>query len=413
MILCSCASRGSQNNPDAVVSMQIIDRNGFSETISAKERLANYDKTDFLKEQPYQKVLRVFGRGDSGKSTSKITTYHANGQLWQYLEVADGRAHGKYREWHPNGKIKLETVVIEGTPDVTEMAQVTWLFDDKSHVWDEEGNLIAEITYEKGLLEGPAFYYHANGQLSEEIPYHKDAINGTLNVYDNQGKLIERMEYRHGIREGEAFGFWSNEKQSYRESYKKGLLTNGVYFDALGQEITKIENGNGKQAIFKEGKLFSLVEYQNGIREGAIMIFNENECLASLYHEKDGKKQGEEWEYYPSKDGAPKPKLCLTWDDDVIQGVVKTWYQNGALESQREINANKKHGLSFAWFKEGDLMLMEEYEDDILIKGSYFKKWDKKPLSKVENGKGIATLHDSDGRFLKKIVYDKGIPQDD
>ena len=93
-----------------------------------------------------------------------------------------------------------------------------------------------------------------------------------------------------------------------------------------------------------------------------------------------------------------------------LDGAYKTWYENGVMESQREINANKKHGLSFAWFKDGSLMLSEEYENDLLLKGSYFKKGDKNPVSKVESGKGYATLYDKDGLFLKKISYDKGKP---
>ena len=74
------------------------------------------------------------------------------------------------------------------------------------------------------------------------------------------------------------------------------------------------------------------------------------------------------------------------------------------------MNNNKKHGLSFAWYKEGDLMLMEEYENDLLVKGSYYKNWEKTAISKVENGKGIATLFDKDGRLIRKIDYEKGIP---
>ena len=56
-------------------------------------------------------------------------------------------------------------------------------------------------------------------------------------------------------------------------------------------------------------------------------------------------------------------------------------------------------------------MLMEEYENDQLVKGSYFNKDGKKPVSKIENGKGLATLFDKDGRPIKKIVYEKGSPQ--
>ena len=55
-------------------------------------------------------------------------------------------------------------------------------------------------------------------------------------------------------------------------------------------------------------------------------------------------------------------------------------------------------------------MLMEEYDQDKLILGSYYKKGDKLPVSKVENGKGTATLFSSEGAFLKKVSYEKGQP---
>src|SRR5690349_20519709 len=132
-ILYSCISTSSVQ--DGLVSVQIIDRNGFSETISSKDRLESFEKTDFLANQPYQKVLRVFKQGKEGGGTSKISSYHDNGQIWQYLEVENGRAHGAFREWHPNGHLRLEATVIGGTADITEAAQMTWLFDGTCRVW--------------------------------------------------------------------------------------------------------------------------------------------------------------------------------------------------------------------------------------------------------------------------------------
>ena len=55
-------------------------------------------------------------------------------------------------------------------------------------------------------------------------------------------------------------------------------------------------------------------------------------------------------------------------------------------------------------------MLMEDYEKDLLVNGTYYKKGDKKPVSRIEKGKGTATLYDPDGYFLKKIPYEKGLP---
>src|SRR5260221_3777700 len=152
LILTGCASKTAQNSND-MVTIQTLDRNGFSETISAKERLGKYEKTDFLTPQPYQKVVRVYGKSSQGKTNSKVTTYHSNGQPWQYLEVENGRAHGKFLEWHSNGQIKVEAFVIEGTPDLSELAQLSWFFEVLSQVYDEHSRLTAKIFYDKGLLE--------------------------------------------------------------------------------------------------------------------------------------------------------------------------------------------------------------------------------------------------------------------
>src|SRR6185503_15177696 len=157
------------------------------------------------------------------------------------------------------------------------------------------------------------------------------------------------------------------------------------------------------QALFKEGALYSLIEYKKGSPEGAVRVFNPNGTLHCTYRIEEGKKNGEEWEYYPSKeDEKLQAKLCVHWHDDKLQGIIKTWYPNGVLESQREVNGNKKQGLCFAWYKNADLMLMEEYENDLLIKGTYFKRGDKSPVSKIDAGKGMAALFTSDGIFIRK-----------
>ena len=326
------------------------------------------------------------------------------------MEVISGRAHGDYREWYPNGQLKISACVIEGSPDVSEMGQMTWLFEGKSEVFDEKGNLIAEIPYSKGLLQGDSRYYFASGELMKEIPYHKNEIYGTLRLFNKEGECLESIPYSNGERDGLSATYWSPGKLKAEELYQNGLLTQAQYINIKGEVIAQVNNGFGKQAIFQESFLASLLEYQNGKVDGQVQTFNNNGCLINLYNFKEGMKSGEEWEYYPTTDGICHPKLFLEWDQDSIQGVAKTWYETGIIESQREMHNNKKHGLSFAWFKEGDLMLMEEYEDDILLKGSYYKKWEKTPISKVENGKGVATLFDKEGRLLRKIIYEKGMP---
>jgi antitoxin component YwqK of YwqJK toxin-antitoxin module len=412
ILLAGCATHNAKEDSAPVTSMQIIDRNGFAETFNNKDRIAQYQKIDFLNAQPYQKVLRVYGRNAQGQSTSKITSYHENGQLWKYLEIVDGRAHGMYREWFPNGQMKIEATLIEGMADIHDLAQRSWVFDAKSRVWDEQGHLIAEITYDKGILHTPSLYYYASGKLQKIIPYDAGLIEGDLLVYDEEGKALEQIPYHLGRKQGTAQSFWPNRAVLYTEKYENDLLQEAVYYDAQGECVAAIKGGTGSQALFKEGYLYSLIAYDHGVVDGYISLFHPNGSLHSSYNVRNGKKNGEEWEYYPSVPGEkPQPKLCVYWHDDRLQGVVKTWYPNGMMESQREVNGNKKQGLCFAWYKNGDLMLMEEYENDLLIKATYFKKGDKVPVSKIEAGKGIASLYTSEGVLTKKISYEKGKPK--
>ena len=55
-------------------------------------------------------------------------------------------------------------------------------------------------------------------------------------------------------------------------------------------------------------------------------------------------------------------------------------------------------------------MFIEEYENETLIKGSYYQINQKEPTSTILNGNGTATLFDKEGRFIKKITYTKGNP---
>jgi len=406
LLFCGCAgTRSSQEMP--LTSMQLLDRNGFSETISSKDRLSAYAQVDFLAPQSYQKVLRVYKRNQEGKPVSKVTSYHSNGHVWQYLETLDGRAHGLYKEWYPNGQLKMELHVIEGTADITEVAQTTWVFEGENRIFNEQGALLATIHYDKGMLQGPSLYYHPNGTLQKSIFYKDNLIEGEVPLYDEQGHLVEKLSYKHGLREGISEGY----VDAYQEEYKEDRLLNASYFDKEGKRIAEICNGCGKQAVVQEGKLHMLIEYQEGFPEGEIQTFSAEGHLKTVYHVKEGKKEGEEIEYYPpSKEGILRPKISFSWHEDVLQGMVKTWYENGMQESQREMSSNKKEGLSIAWYQNGDLMFAEEYENHKLVKGSYYKKGDKLAVSKIENGKGTATLYDGQGRFLKKVAYEKSAP---
>lgn len=396
-----------QIDPGKITSINIIDRNGFSETISSQDRLNAFNNTDFLSAQPYQKVLRVYGRGKEGDIRSCITSYHPNGEPKQYLDAVNNRAFGDYREWHPNGALKIEAKVIGGNADLNTHAEQTWLFEGWNRAWNEEGKLIAEIPYSKGELEGEALYYHQNGSIWKSSPYTKSLLNGEQKIYLEDGTLLQTARYVNGLKEGNCDRNWTTSQVAYHEYYASGRLIEAQYFDSNGEEISVIAEGMGERAILGKIGLEELQEFKNGFQEGRVSVYDETGHLTRLYHIKEGLKHGEEIDYFAH---TSQPKLLLSWYHGAIQGCVKTWYENGQLESQRELCANKKNGLFTAWYQNGALMLVEEYDADSLLKGEYYRVGEKIHVSKIESGSGIATLFTPEGNFSRKVCYRAGKP---
>ncbi len=399
---------------DPLTLIQIQDRNGLTETISNPDRLVSYETVDFLNNQPYKKVLRVY-RGD-GKNRSRITTYHPNGVIAQYLEAEEMRAHGAYREWFSNGQLKIEAKVIGGTADLASGAQEDWVFDAMSRVWDEQGHLIAAIPYDKGSLEGKSTYYYPSGQIERELFFAKNKLHGSEIEYWLNGVVKSKTQYKQGIKEGDSFGYFEEGAKAWVEEYSDGRLRDGSYFNLEGELISEVEKGAGFVARFGDGEL-TLIEYKVGRPEGLWRNFTSQGEMRKTFFTKGGMKHGEEIDYFLAADlktnpTAPFPKLSIAWNENKIHGCVKTWYKNGSLQSQREYSRNQRMGPALAWYSDGSLMFYEEYEEDHLLSGQYYKRYQKDPVSSVSKGAGVATLFDENGGFFRKVTYMKGKPVD-
>jgi antitoxin component YwqK of YwqJK toxin-antitoxin module len=413
LILAACSSKQVEYDGNELSTMNIVDRNGFSETIATPERLKEYENTDFLASQPYQKVLRVYQKDRSGATRACVTSYHPNGQIKQYLDVLNGRASGCYREWYADGRLKVEATVIGGEADIHTGAEQSYLFDGLCKSWDENGALLAEICYAKGVLEGDSLYYHESGLLWKKVPFVKDEIHGRYEVFYSDGSPLQQIDYIRGKKEGKSLRFWSYpDAIAAEESYQDDALITARYFDKNGKQLASIEEGNGFRATFNKEGIAELQQYAGGQMQGLVQRFDTLGRCIGKYNIQQGLKHGEEIENYPyfSKSDQERPQLLITWYEGKIHGPVKTWYMDGVQESQREMSSNAKNGLAMAWYRDGSLMLIEEYAQDRLMKGEYYLKGEMRPMSQVREGSGIATLYDSEGTFLQKVTYKNGVP---
>lgn len=403
-----------KKKPLQLISVHIVDRNGFSEAITNKDRLGQYQKVDFLQPQSYQKVLRIYARDGKGNMRSVVTSYHENGNPKQFLEILNGRASGQFCEWHENGTMSVYAQVLNGSPDIANGAEKTWVFDGLSCIWDENGHNIAQISYSQGSLEGFSYYFHTSGNVWKIVPYHNNEVNGTMEIYKDSGELLQKVSYSKGLKNGESYRYWNDSQVASYELFNNGKLEKGEYFDKEGQSITEINSGDGYRAIFGKEAVCELQTYKDGYLDGQVQVYNPQGKLKRIYHIKNNIKNGEETEYYVDENAIseeePKPKLSFNWYEGKVHGIARTWYPNGNLESQREMANNEKNGILTASYRDGNLMLIEEYEKNKLVRGDYFKIGDRVAISEVREGKGTATIFDANGQFIHKIVYERGMP---
>lgn len=411
LFLAGCVRSNPEDKP-ILISINLIDRNGMNETITNKDRLEQYERINFLCPQPYNKVLRVYRRDCQDNSQTYITTYYENGHPKQYLEAVNNRAFGLYQEWYDNGQLKLEVNILGGIADLTPCAEKSWQFDSCAQAWDENGNILTEISYKNGQLEGDSIYYHPNGIVWKHIPFHQNQAHGTAEYYLDNGELLQTIAFCNGTLNGTALRFWTPEKIASDESYCNGRLMRGRYFDPCGNLVAEICEGEGYRASFGKERVQELQEFHEGVLRGEVRLFDENGQMIRSYRMENNLKHGEEYEYQTGpSNGEPKPKLLINWYQGNIQGYVKTWYDNGNIESQREMVNNRRNGMATAWYKDGSLMLIEEYDRDRLRKGEYYKKEDRIPVSEIVDGSGVVTLYDGDGRFIRRINYRNGKPE--
>jgi antitoxin component YwqK of YwqJK toxin-antitoxin module len=420
LLFTACASKKQAS--DELAFLQITDRNGLCETISNKNKLNNYKNFNFKSFQPFKKVVQVFEKHNKAKNKSIITSYHENGSLHKYLEAQNGRAFGKFIEKHPNGNFKVEANVIAGPADFSAFSETEWIFDGTCKAYDERGSLLSEIFYKKGSLEKTSTYFYPTGQIQKIVPFAFNEVQGDVITYFPNGDIESKSFYKNSLKNGTSIHYWEKEKIQSEENFDNDKITFSKYFDKNDSTkiISSINDGCGTKAIFKNGLLHKLEEYKNGSQEGFIKVFKNNQ-LSQKYYNKNNKKNGLDTTYFlnheldePTNQGSKNyPKLEISYKDDAIHGIVKTYYQNSKLESQKEFCQNILNGSSCAWFLDGSLMFLEEYEKGKLIKAKYFKRSQKNPISSILNGNGSAVLYDKDGVLINKITYVNGSAVDE
>lgn len=399
--LTSCVR--TTNPPEALTSLNLVDQNGLTQTIGSKERLKNFASVDFQKPQPYQKVLRVYTPRQDGSIPAIVTSYYPSGQIKQSLSILSGRAFGPYLEWYENGSLKIEASLVGGSPQLGVMAERSWIFQGPCKAYNEKGKLVGSMVYDRGVLIGESLYWTDEGRLSKKLFYEKGQLTGVAEYYyPENGALQQKISYVAGLRHGPLAYYRTDGVCLSEEYYEAGKLQTASY--AYCPQPAGVEKGEGVRFV-EEDKGYRLEEIRGGEIEGEIKEY-EKDLLVHSFHQRKGLKEGKECFWSPSGIAL----IEISYRAGKIQGEIITRYEKGSIQSRREMSNNQKNGTLRTWYLDGQIMMVEEYAQDKLVSGSYYKKGSGFPVSTISNGEGTATIFDEVGQLDRKISYKDGKP---
>lgn len=200
-----------------------------------------------------------------------------------------------------------------------------------------DGKIASKGPIVKGKPDGYWITYHENGKIKSEGNRKNYLLEGTWKFYDDNEILKLSIDYKEDKKHGKRITYLDNQilEEQYEENLKNGLT---ILYDTLKQKLEQTPFRNGKEQglgkIFsKDGRIIEIIEYKEGY-----IVAREN--INRL--DKNNMKQGK-WKWF---------------------------YNNDILKQEGNYVNNKKHGFFKYYDTDGNLINIERYHYDDLLKGA-------------------------------------------
>lgn len=384
-------------------------------------------------------ILKAEYSMNNGKVDGIYTAYYADGSIKQTGNYTEGEAHGIWKYYHSNGKIQTEMFLNGENPDGRKfdytvegkLQSVTNYLDEdiRSIAMYSDGNfqqlidfskdsVAVEILYSNskpkcrytlidGLYHGNYECFYPNGKLQLKRTFYLNQLSGESKSWDIFGRLNGSSPYNMGKLDGQYY------------SYDNGKIESTGFYVENQEEKAYIE-------YHKNGKVYRIIPYQNGVREGkyqyfsqdSVLLFsfnyNEGSICSVTYRDKNNSMQtlstadkncNNLTSYYP--DGKKAAEIPVT--TGFLNGSLKIWYNNGNLMRERIYLNDASNGTYCDYFENGKVKEKFTFKNGDQ-NGAYEKYYDNGLL--MEKGEyisdmktGIWYYYDVTGKQIYKVRY--------
>jgi antitoxin component YwqK of YwqJK toxin-antitoxin module len=264
------------------------------------------------------------------------------------------------------------------------------------------------------------------------------AQDGEYTVYYYDDGKVSSEGY---LLDGKPNGYWTTyypsgqiKSEGNREKFQLDSIW--VFYDEEGLITSKItyENGikNGEVLTYNNGALYEKAILENDKRTGVAEIyFPTGEVQKEIPYE-DDLEEGEGFEYARDgrvitllkyREGYLKSAERINRYDDrgKKRGKWITFYPNGNIHVEGTYMNDKKNGIFKTFDKDGDLISLEKYRDDQLVvdseesvildlRNSYYPNGEIKSTGGYVDGKkeGTHRYYDNEGNIEGAEIYHRG-----
>jgi antitoxin component YwqK of YwqJK toxin-antitoxin module len=262
---------------------------------------------------------------EEGTLQGEATEYFRSGAKKYVFHYSDGKFNGKFEEYYSHGQLKHNGWFTAGE------RQQQWLS------YFPNGVLESDFYYLHGEFSGLGLEYSTTGKLLSASNYESDRLNDLIS-YNASGNAITQ-------RSGEAA------RVSYQAKYKTGKLQSS--FETRCGDFTKITRW------FPDGKVFYAYELLSGLKEGSYQYnaINGRTLLQGSYI--NGQEEGL-WSGYHETGQLDYAGSYLAGKHD------STWvyyFPNGKISSRGEYRNGDRHGITIIYGADGTPLLQKFYVD--------------------------------------------------
>lgn len=225
--------------------------------------------------------------------------------------------------------------------------------------------------------------------LMTELPYREGLLEGIKKDYSFSQKLLKTESFRNNLSHGEAILYYDSGEIFSKIDYKNGL-----------------ENGWSKEYSLN-GKLKREIYYINGLANGKMNLYNDLEMLIEQGNLINGKYAGEYIWYYET---TGSKKKVGNFDGESKVGLWQIFRESGELEAEYTYINNKVEGIWKYYHKNGNLWSEILYKngkyDEVL--SNYDINGKEREKGTLKGGNGTIITYTEEGEKSKILTITNG-----